>query len=348
MIDGEAAAAIGDEETNMLQRELGRTGLKVSALGFGCGSIGGLMVRGDPADQKRAVARALDGGITYFDTAAQYGDGESEKNLGRVLSELQAWDRVVVGTKAGLRTGDRPDLAGALKRSLVESLRRLGRDSVDLLQLHSVTFEDGKDPGRGLNLSDVVGAFADGMRQIMSEGLARHVGFSGLGDASASHTILRAGVVETMQAYFNLLNPSAGYAGVAGGAQDFDGIIDDAAAHGVGVIAIRVLAAGAVTGSGARDPNAGNPGSTLVQGGEFDRDLQRASALPAIAKDYGCEDPVELAFRFALAKPGISTVLLGFSNQEQLEAALRWSERGPLPDPAVERIVGAAWATRAP
>ena len=58
----------------MEQRDLGHTGLRVSALGFGCGSIGGLMVRGDPADQRRAVARALDAGITYFDTAAQYGD----------------------------------------------------------------------------------------------------------------------------------------------------------------------------------------------------------------------------------------------------------------------------------
>jgi ribonuclease Z len=74
----------------MNQRPLGSTGLTVSELGFGCGSVGGLMVRGDPADQRRAVARALDAGITYFDTAPSYGDGRSEENLGRALHDLDA------------------------------------------------------------------------------------------------------------------------------------------------------------------------------------------------------------------------------------------------------------------
>ena len=65
----------------MRMRTLGRTGLQVSILGFGCGAVGGLMVRGDPADQERAVARALEAGVNYFDTAVQYGDGASERNL---------------------------------------------------------------------------------------------------------------------------------------------------------------------------------------------------------------------------------------------------------------------------
>src|ERR671937_522818 len=89
-------------------RALGRTGLQVSALGFGCGAVGGLMVAGDRAEQRGAVARALDAGITYFDTAAGYGDGRSEENLGRVLGELNAWGRVVVGTKVRLGSAQNP------------------------------------------------------------------------------------------------------------------------------------------------------------------------------------------------------------------------------------------------
>src|SRR5687767_7287340 len=73
----------------MEQRTLGRTGLRVSALGFGCGDVGGLIVRGTPAERERAVARAHEAGINYFDTAASYGNGESEKNLGVTLRALR-------------------------------------------------------------------------------------------------------------------------------------------------------------------------------------------------------------------------------------------------------------------
>jgi len=72
----------------MEYRPLGRTGLSVSVLGFGCGSVGGLMVRGDRAEMVRAVSRAIELGINYFDTARIYGDGKSESNLGSVLREV--------------------------------------------------------------------------------------------------------------------------------------------------------------------------------------------------------------------------------------------------------------------
>ena len=64
----------------MEMRIFGRSGMQISILGFGCGGVGGLMVRGAPDDQERAIARALEVGVNYFDTAVQYGNGESEKN----------------------------------------------------------------------------------------------------------------------------------------------------------------------------------------------------------------------------------------------------------------------------
>ena len=65
----------------MQMREFGRTGMQLSLLGFGCGAVGGLMVRGAAADQERAVARAIEAGVNYFDTAVQYGDGESGRAI---------------------------------------------------------------------------------------------------------------------------------------------------------------------------------------------------------------------------------------------------------------------------
>src|SRR5882762_8312953 len=85
---------------HMQKRRLGRTGLEVSVLGYGAGAVGGLFTKGTPADQERAAARAIEAGVNYFDTAALYGNGESEKNLGQVLKALKA--NVIVGTKVRL------------------------------------------------------------------------------------------------------------------------------------------------------------------------------------------------------------------------------------------------------
>src|SRR5438128_7232704 len=119
----------------METRTLGRTGLQVSVLGFGCGAVGGLMVRGDPADQERAVARAVELGINYFDTAALYGNGESERNLGRALKALKA--DVVVGTKVRMSAAHRADIGKGVEQGMEDSLKRMGRDHVDLFQLHN-------------------------------------------------------------------------------------------------------------------------------------------------------------------------------------------------------------------
>ncbi len=323
----------------MEQRDLGRTGLKVSALGYGCGSVGGLMVRGDPAEQKRAVARALEAGITYFDTAPSYGDGRSEENLGRVLRELKAWDRVVVGTKVRLGPAELDDPLGGIRRSLQQSLRLLDRDSVDLLQLHNHVLARAGDAD-GIPVEQVVGNVAEGLRQMVRDGLVRHVGFTGLGDASALREAVLSERFDTVQCYFNLANPSAGFKGASGGEQDLDGLIDTAAREGLGVIVIRALAAGALSGQTERPANAGDPGDgMLVRGAAYAADLERSRPLVPLAREAGLEGTLELAVRFALSKPGVSTVLVGYSNFEHLESAIRWTERGPLPDDVVERVV---------
>src|ERR1700680_2333377 len=129
----------------MEKRNLGRTGLDVSLLGFGCGAVGGLMVRGNPSDQERAVARALELGINYFDTAAMYGNGESERNLGRVIKSLKP--DILGGTTVRVPDGERRRAAAAVAASLEASLARLQLDHVDLFQLHNHITADGSDSG---------------------------------------------------------------------------------------------------------------------------------------------------------------------------------------------------------
>src|ERR1700719_1283304 len=100
----------------MEQRRFGRTGLDLSVLGFGCGAVGGLMIKGTADDQERAVARALELGINYFDTAQMYGAGESERNLGRLLQALRP--DVYVGTKVRLPPTERGKIGEAITASL--------------------------------------------------------------------------------------------------------------------------------------------------------------------------------------------------------------------------------------
>jgi aryl-alcohol dehydrogenase-like predicted oxidoreductase len=108
----------------MQLRVFGRTGMQLSVLGFGCGAVGGFMVRGDPTDQERTIARAIAAGVNYFDTAVQYGNGESEANLGRVLQNLKP-AKVAVGTKVRLPPSEFGRIALAVTTSLEGSLARL-------------------------------------------------------------------------------------------------------------------------------------------------------------------------------------------------------------------------------
>ena len=101
----------------MEYRAFGRTGLKVGVLGFGCGAVGGIMVRGTAADQERTVAKAIEAGVNYFDTAVQYGDGVSETNLGRVLKILKPAN-AIVGTKVRVAPQDFGRIAATIAQSL--------------------------------------------------------------------------------------------------------------------------------------------------------------------------------------------------------------------------------------
>ena len=316
----------------MEYRALGNTGLKVSAIGFGCGAVGGLMVRGEVAEQRRAVEQAILAGINYFDTAPSYGAGRSEETIGPLLNELRA--PVYLGTKVRLaeEAADKP--AVRIRRSIEASLRRLGRERIDLLQLHDHV----RDAGPA-DIDAVLGPIAEGLNAVREAGLTRFIGFTGLGDVTSLHRVAQAGIFDTVQCYVNALNPSAGWTVRPSSEQDFCGLIGLASAAGLGVIAIRVLAAGAIAGP-ERHHIAGSPGRPLVEGGVYEANVVQAGKLAELAASLGLEGAAELSYRLVLSHHGVSTALAGVSEVSHIEAALRWERRGPLDAAAVESVLG--------
>src|ERR1700692_198022 len=178
----------------MQLRVFGRTGMQLSVLGFGCGAVGGFMVRGDAADQERIIARAIAAGVNYFDTAVQYGDGESEKNLGRVLQKLKPAD-VVVGTKVRLPSADFGNIAAAVAKSLESSLTRLRRDRVDIFHLHNAITETGG--GEALSVRQVLGDVVPTFDRLRQQGKTRFLGLTAIGDTTAVHQVIDASVFDS-------------------------------------------------------------------------------------------------------------------------------------------------------
>ena len=319
----------------MEYRTLGRTGLQVSALGFGCGNVGGLIVRGTPTERERAVARAVELGINYFDTAPVYGDGQSEQNLGQVMRALKP--AVYIGTKVRVPPVPAAEIPAVIARSLDESLARLGRERVDLLQLHSpITLERS---GRSVSAKDVRDAAIPALGKLVERGKIGFYGITALGDTTALLDVIGAGAVHTAQVCYNLLNPSAGHPVPQGfPGQDFGRLLTRCRDSRTGVIVIRVLAAGALSGEEARHPIAVPTVDPIASGPDYSTDVLRAGRLRTLVDEGHAESLVEASLRFALAADAVSTVLLGYSSLDQLEYAASCVAKGPLPAATMARL----------
>ena len=320
----------------MEYRSLGNTELRVSAIGFGCGAVGGLMIKGSPAERARAVACAVDLGVTYFDTAAAYGSGTSESNLGQALAETGA--EVVVGTKIVLAPEDLNDIDAAVERLVDQSLRRLGRDRVDLMQLHNpIGIVRGQNLG-WLALEDV-SRVLQAFSRLGQMGKLRFWGINGLGDIAAVQRAVARDQMHSIQICHNLLNPTAAVPSPeAFPFPDQRRLIGKAAALGTGVIAFRILAGGALSGTVERHSNASRGVETIVTSSGYETDVQFAQRLnPVIASGFA-GDLVEASIRFAVGTPGVSMAVVGVSTVDQMEQAVRHAGKGPLPEAALQTL----------
>jgi aryl-alcohol dehydrogenase-like predicted oxidoreductase len=300
----------------MEYRTLGSSDISVSVVGFGCGGNARLMVSEDDNLRLATLERALQAGINYFDTAAAYGDGKSECNLGRDLRALGA--NPVLSTKVVLQAEDLKDPRSAVLRKFDESLSRLGLERVDVLLLHNRVFTETQcgDYGVGVRLSlremfgrkGVISAF-DQLRASKSTQLA---GFTALGgDPPAIVTLIDSGVFGVLNVSLNLLNPSAAVKAPASfPGPDYNQVLGRARDAGMGVMAIQVLARGVLAGAGS-----------LANG---TADVARAS----LAGDGSLP---EVAIRYAVGKPGVSTAILGLSEPRHIDEAAAAIAKGPLP-----------------
>ncbi|MEO8465588.1 MAG: aldo/keto reductase [Gammaproteobacteria bacterium] len=307
------------------RRVMGRTGLSISEIGFGCGPTAGLIAAGQRDAQRSAVQRALELGIDYFDTAPLYAAGESERNLGAVLNDLGATPQVA--TKVALEQADFGDLRGAILRSVEGSLARLKLPRIAVLHLHNrvgtaraATAEFGS--GAQLRVDDVLGArgVAETFASLRSQGVIESFGCSAYGgDMAAVAQVVDSGAFDCIQVHYSVLNTSAWQPAPQGARlRDYHGIAARAAAAGMGVIALRVLEAGLLTD---RPPTA----PRVKAGGEAS-----LAERDSLAARLDREPLSDVALRFALSRPEVTSALIGFSSVAQVEAAAACAAKGTL------------------
>lgn len=303
----------------MKYRILGCTGLSVSEVGFGGAGIGHVWGATTDAECIRAVRRAVNLGINFFDTSPMYGGGRSEENLGQGLQGLRG--RVYIATKVRLRTEE--DLAGmerAVRDSVEQSLRRLRTDHVDVLQIHHQLGAEGGQylaavgppPRYAYRLSrESALELGRAMQRMVEEGKARFLGITAWdGDPRVIGPLLASGTFHTAQILYNVLNQTA----VSPPPSGFDDVdqgqtIPTAQRNNIGVIGIRAHAAGALVDRLDREVT---PDSVVA------RDFARSRKLSFLKKGpYATLSQV--AVRFCLDHPHIATVVPGIKNVTELE-----------------------------
>lgn len=327
----------------MRYRPLGNSGLFVSEVSFGAGPVSGLMTHASWERQLAVLSRAVDLGVNWIDTAAGYGNGRSEENLGRILQAVPAkHDRPLhVATKVRLQLRDETDLRPLVIASVRESLRRLQLPRVTLLQVHNALTPRRNDEPTSITPEDVLGAqgILAAFEELRAEGMVAYFGLTGIGHPDSMRAVLRSGQFSTIQIPFHVLNPSALLAMPAGCHEsNYGQVISEARRQEMGVFAIRIFAAGALLNA--------PPSAHTLQTPFFPLPLyERDRALSArLHEALGAEmsrlemSMAEFALRFVLSHAEITSAILGFGEVEHVDAAVRSSGKGGLPEDLLAKI----------
>ena len=309
----------------MEYRELGATGLRVSALGFGASPLGDEFGPIDEAEGRRAVRAALEAGINYFDVSPYYGRTLAEQRLGAYLEGAR--HEVVLASKVGRYDKDPPDgfdfSAGRVRRSVDESLRRLRTDYLDVVQVHDIEFGD---------LRQIVEETLPALEQARAEGKARFIGITGYPLGALAWAARRARIDAVLSyGHYTLLN-----------ARLAEALAPLARARGFGLINASPLHMGLLTD---RPPPARHPAPEPAR---------RAAAEAADWSRRRGLDLAALALQFALACPVVAVTLVGMGSPA--EVARNVAAAGAPPDAEalaevqalLAPVQGVAWASGRP
>jgi aryl-alcohol dehydrogenase-like predicted oxidoreductase len=318
-------------EQHMERRRLGRTGALVSEIGYGAWGIGGAQWMGAQDDESlRALNRAVDLGLNFIDTALAYGDGHSEELVGRLVRDRQ--EEILVATKIPPGNWEWPAVkpaaevfpAAHIRHSCEKSLKNLGLERIDLLQLH-VWRDDYLQ-------ADWV---ADTLRALQREGKVRWLGISINDHAPASALqAVASGLFDTVQVIFNIYDPTPAEA-----------LFPACQRHDVGVIVRVPFDEGGLLGTitAATTFPEGDFRNVYFKG-ERKREVHaRTVALKGLLGEEAKTLP-ELALRFCLSEDAVSTVIPGMRRISSVEANVAASDGRRLSPALRERLRAHAWA----
>ena len=310
----------------MRQRPFGKLGV-ASALTLGGGGLGRIWGQTTREECVATVREAVDSGIDLLDLAPSYGGGEAEAVIGAAFEgNLPAGVRVT--TKC--RVGDTPpaQVYDLLSESLTGSLERMKIDHVDIMFLHNSVTLGGEGGERVTTAASVAEAVAPAFERLVAEGRVRYWGLTGIGLADALIELLTNGPrPDYVQCIANLLDSPGGLLRSEGPARPRD-IMAAANANNVAVLGIRAVQAGALTDALDRP---------LPDGHSELADYARAAPFRAIAAEIG-KSAAYLAHQYALSIEGVSTVVLGVKNRDELRECIAAEAAAPMAPALMDRI----------
>lgn len=316
----------------MHYRTMGKTGLKVSEIGYGAWGIGNTGWKGARDDESiQALNRAIDLGLNFIDTALGYGDGHSERLIGQVLRERQ--ETIYVATKIPPKNYQWPAQPGVPAHETYpadhviacteQSLQNLGVDTIDLQQFHVWSDEWVGE-----------GDWLDAVQKLKEQGKIRHFGIS-VNDHQPNNALklIKTGVVDTVQVIYNIFEQSPE-----------DELLPLCQEHNVGVIVRVALDEGGLTGTIT-------PETTFPEGdfrnGYFGGDRKREvfERVNRIAADLGIglDKMAETALRYVLSHPAVSTVIPGMRSMRNVERNMPVGDGKGLPAEQVEKLKAHRW-----